>query len=130
VDPHCVSRRDRNETHTTNCRFAKLQAQRAALFAQERRKRGQWHWLSYVNTSGFLGGAIVWARGIETSVLRAPEMKISRNFRGRVEVFCEPIPARVVKELIPAEVRNRLLSEAEVLDRLRGQRVVANMAPR
>jgi hypothetical protein len=110
--------------------ITKLERQRATLLAQERRKRGRWHWLSFVNRSGFLGGAVVWAHGVETAVLRARELKISRNFRGRVEVFCEPIPARVVKELIPADFRNRLLSEAEVLDRLGGQRVVANMAPR
>ena len=73
---------------------AKLERQRATRLAQERRKRGQWHWLSFVNKSGFLGGAIVWAHGMETAVLRARELKISGGFRGEVEVFCEPIPAR------------------------------------
>ena len=99
---------------------AKLERQRAQLLAQERRQRGQWHWLSFVNRSGFLGGAIVWAHGIETAVLRARELNISRGFRGKVEVFCEPIPARIMKEHIPADLRNRQLSETEVLERLEG----------
>jgi hypothetical protein len=35
-------------------------------------------------------------------MLRARELNISRGFRGKVEVFCEPIPARAVKEHITA----------------------------
>jgi hypothetical protein len=108
---------------------AKLERQRAKLIAQERRQRSRWYWLSFVNKRGFLGGAILWARGIETAVLRAGELNISRGFRGRVEVFCEPIPARVVKEHIPADLRNRLLSEAEILERLEGRRVGNDPAP-
>jgi len=101
---------------------AKLERQRATLIAQEHRKRGQGYWLSFVNKSGFLGGAILWAHGIETAVLRARELNISRGFRGQVEVFCEPISARVMKDHIPADLRNRLLSEDEVLERLNGRR--------
>lgn len=94
-----------------------------ATLVQERRKCGQWHWLSFANKTGFLGGAVVWAHGIETSVLRARELKISRGFRGTVEVFCEPIPARIVREHVPADLRNRLLSEDDVLERLKGRRI-------
>jgi hypothetical protein len=103
---------------------AKLERQRVALLAQERGKRGQWYWLSFVNKSGFLGGAILWAHGIETSVLRARELNISRGFRGTVEVFCEPISARVMKEHIPSDLRNRLLSEDEVLEQLEARRML------
>jgi len=99
---------------------AKLERQRAAELARERRKRGQWQWLSFANQNGFLGAAILWAHGVETATLRARELHISRGFRGQVEVFCEPISARVMKDHIPADLRNRLLSEDEVLERLNG----------
>jgi hypothetical protein len=98
-----------------------LERQRAKQLAQEHRKHGQWYWLSFANKRGFLGGAILWAHGIETAVLRARELNITRGFRGTVEVFCEPIPARVMKEHIPSNLRNRLLFEDEVLDRLEGR---------
>ena len=98
----------------------KLEHQRARQMVQERRRRGQWHWLSFANRYGFLGGAIVWAHGVETAVLRARELQISRGFRGEVEILCEPIPTRVMKAHIPVELRNRLLSETEVMERLRG----------
>ncbi|HEV3331395.1 MAG TPA: hypothetical protein VG096_10460 [Bryobacteraceae bacterium] len=108
----------------------RLQRQRATILAQKRRKRGQWHWLSFANQSGFLGGAIVWAHGIDSAVLGARELRISHNFRGKVEVFCEPIPARIIKDHIPADLRNRLLSGAEVLERLEGRRASADIAGR
>src|SRR5689334_15384783 len=100
-----------------------LEHQRAKLLAQERRRRGQWHWLSFANKRGFLGAAVVWARGIETAVQRARELHISRGFRGNVEVFCEPISASVIKKHVPQDLRNRLLAEAEVLQHLQGRRV-------
>lgn len=61
---------------------AKLERQRAKLLAQERRQRGQWHWLSFVNRNGFLGGAIVWAHGIETAVLRV--LPVRRTYDAKV----------------------------------------------
>jgi hypothetical protein len=97
---------------------AKLERQNAKLLAKERQRRGQWHWLSFVNQRGFLGAAIVWAHGMETAVLRARELKISQGFCGKVEVFCEPVRTRVIKEHIPPDLRNRLLSQDEVLARL------------
>ena len=99
---------------------AKLERQRAKQLTEERRNRGRWYWLSFANQWGFLGGAIVWAHGIETAVLRARELNISGGFRGEVDVFCEPIAAAVMKTHIPADLRNRLLSEIEVLERLKG----------
>ena len=100
-----------------------LDQPRTQLLAQERRKRGQWHWLSFANTRGFLGAAVVWAHGIETAVQRARELHISRGFRGNVEVFCEPIPTSIIKAHIPPDLRNRLLAEDEVLQRLEGRRM-------
>jgi hypothetical protein len=100
-----------------------LEHQRAKLLAQERRRPGQWHWLSFANKRGFLGAAVVWARGIETAVQRARDLRISRGFRGNVEVFCEPIPASIIRTHVPPDLRNRLLAEGEVLQRLEGQRV-------
>ena len=102
---------------------AKLESQRVTALTRERRLPGKWHWLSFVNQTGFLGGAIVWAHGIETAVLRARELNISRGFRGEVEVFCEPMPRRIVQEHVPPDLRNRLLTETEVLTRLEGKPV-------
>jgi hypothetical protein len=101
---------------------ARLERQRATELARERQKRAQWYWLSFANKTGFLGGAIVWAHGIETAVLRARDLHISRGFRKTVEVFCEPISYRIMKEHVPPDLRNRLLSEDEVLTRLEGRR--------
>jgi hypothetical protein len=92
----------------------------ALEMAKERRRRGQWYWLSFATRRGFLGGAIVWAHGIDTAVLRARALNISKNFRGQVEVFCEPVPARVMQGHIPADLRNRLLSADEIRERLQG----------
>ena len=100
---------------------AKLERQRAAELAREREHRGQWHWLSFANGDGFLGGAILWAYGVETAVLRARKLNISGGFRGTVDVFCEPISSKVMKEHIPPDLRNRLLSQREILCRLEGR---------
>jgi len=100
---------------------AKLERQRAAQLARERQKRAQWYWLSFANKKGFLGAAIVWAHGIETAVLRARDLNISRGFRKTVKIFCEPISYRIMKEHVPPDLRNRLLSEEEVLSRLQGR---------
>jgi hypothetical protein len=102
---------------------AKLERQHAALLAAECRKRGQWYWLSFANQSEFLGGAIVWAHGMQTAVLRARRLNISCGFRGRVEVFCEPISSQIMKNHVPHDLRNRLLAQDEILERLQGQRV-------
>jgi hypothetical protein len=52
--------------------------------------------------------------------VRARDLNISRDFRKTVEIFCEPIPTRVMKEHIPPDLRNRLLSQEEVRSRLEG----------
>ena len=99
----------------------KMDRQEARVLAQERLRRGQWYWLSFANNTGFLGGAIVWARGIETAVLRARELEISSGFRGMVNVFCEPVPRRLMKNHVPPDLRNRLLSKEDITERLEGQ---------
>jgi hypothetical protein len=103
---------------------AKMEQECAAQFARERQKRPQWHWLSFANNAGFLGGAIVWAHGVETAVLRARNLSISRGFSNTVDVFCEQIPRRVMKEHVPPDLRNRLLSGEEVRRRLNGRSIV------
>jgi hypothetical protein len=92
--------------------------------ANPRGTRGRWYWLSFATRRGFLGGAIVWAYDIDTAVLRARTLNISKEFRGKVEVFCEPIPARAMKKHIPADLRNRLLSAEEIRERLQGRLIV------
>jgi hypothetical protein len=105
---------------------AKRERQREAQPTREHQRKEQWYWISFAKQWGFLGGAIVWGHDIKSAVLRAKELKIGRGFQGVVEVFCEPIPARVVKEHIPADLRNRLLSEHEVIERLNGYRVLGS----
>lgn len=97
--------RPRGGRETNITAIAKLERVRTQQIAEERRRRGQWYWLSFASPCGFLGGAIVWARDVETAVLRARELKISDGFRGDVDVFCEPVSARVMKAHIPADLR-------------------------
>ena len=101
--------------------LAKMDRREARILAQERLRRGQWYWLSFANNTRFLGGAIVWARGIETAVLRARELEISSGFRGMVNVFCEPVPRRLMKNHVPPDLRNRLLSKEDITERLEGR---------
>jgi hypothetical protein len=89
---------------------------------KERRTRG-WYWLSFATRQGFLGGAVFWAYDIDTAVLRARTLNISQAFRGRVEVFCELIPAQVMQSHVPADLRNRLLSAEEIRERLQGRQL-------
>jgi hypothetical protein len=98
--------------------LSQIDLREARILAQESMRRGQWYWLSFANNTRFLGGAIVWARGIETAVLRARALDISRDFRGIVDVFCEPVPRRVMKDHVPPDLRNRLLSRDEITERL------------
>jgi hypothetical protein len=101
-------------------KVANLERKRAKELARERRQRGGWYWLGFANNSRFLGGAIVWAHGFETATLQARKLNITRAFRGQLETFCESISARDM-ERVPASLRNRLLSENEVLEQLDGQ---------
>ena len=96
----------------------RLETERASQLAQERRNRGRWYWLSFATDYEFLGACVVWAHGMETAVLHARNLKISSGFRGEVEIFCEPLP-RSVMQKVPADLRNRLLSERVMRKRLR-----------
>jgi len=102
-------------------KVADVEQKRAKEVARERRQRGGWYWLGFANNSRFLGGAIVWAHGFETAALRARKLNISYGFRGQLETFCESISARDMRECVPADLRNRLLSETDILEQLAGQ---------
>ena len=115
-------------THKLGIAAAAVGRQSAAELVRERQAPAQWYWLSFASNTGFLGGAIVWAHGIETAVQRARDLNISRGFRKTVDVFCEPISRRIMKDHVPPDLRNRLLSEEEVLTRLEGRSVVAKLS--
>ena len=95
---------------------AKLERKRAKQLAQERRQRGGWYWLGFANNSRFLGAAIVWAHGFETAAQRARKLNISHGFRGQLEIYCDSISAGDMRECVPADLRNRLLSQTEILE--------------
>jgi hypothetical protein len=81
-----------------------------------RRQRGGWYWLGFANNSRFLGAAIVWAHGFETAAQRARKLNISHGFRGQLEIYCDSISAGDMRECVPADLRNRLLSQTEILE--------------
>lgn len=93
-------------------------ARGAAIIAEEHRHAARWHYLSFADDTGFLGGVIVRSYGFLTVIQRATDLGINPGG----EVMSTPIPRndlwRVAKDL-----RNRLLSEDEVPDRLEGRRM-------
>jgi hypothetical protein len=93
-------------------------ARRAAIIAEERSHAARWHFLSFAGETSFLGGAIVRSYGFLTSVQRASDLGINPGG----EVMCTQIPRKDVWR-VPADLRNRLLSEEEVRERLDGRRV-------
>jgi hypothetical protein len=91
---------------------------RARLLAEERRHSLGWFYLSFATGHEFLGAAIVWAHGLLTAVERASDLGINPGG----EVMCCPIPRKNLRR-VPADLRNRLLSETEVRKRLEGKRI-------
>jgi hypothetical protein len=108
-------------------KIANLERKRAKELARERRQRGGWYWLGFANNSRFLGAAIVWAHGFETAALRAQQLNIRHGFRGQLEIYCDSISARDMRECVPADLRNRLLSQTEILEQLAGQHLFDDM---
>ena len=75
---------------------------------QESHNKAQWFYLSFASGE-FLGGAIVYARG----VAHACRVCWDRHINPGGEVLGEPIP----KDAVPARKwRNRLLAEADVYE--------------
>jgi hypothetical protein len=93
-------------------------ARRAGIIAEERRHAARWHYLSFADDVGFLGAVIVRSHGFLTAVQRATDLGINPGG----EVMCQPIPRRDLCR-VPADLRNRLLTEAEVRERLEGRSV-------
>ena len=93
-------------------------ARRAAIIAEEHRYAARWHYLSFADDTGFLGAVIVRSHGFLTAVQRATDLGINPGG----EVMCQPIPRRDLCR-VPADLRNRLLTEAEVRERLEGRSV-------
>jgi hypothetical protein len=88
------------------------------IIAKEKKKPLGWFYLSFAGKSGFLGGVIVEAHGVVTATRRASDLNINPGG----EVMCCPIPEDKL-HMVPEDLRNRLLSEREVRDRLEGRRV-------
>ncbi|SRR5579875_4219716 len=84
---------------------------RAAAPVSESKQPLGWYYLSFANEFRFLGAAIVWARGLHTAVERARQLGIHPGG----QVACWSIPKEDVHR-VPADMRNRLLSEAEVIE--------------
>jgi hypothetical protein len=93
-------------------------ARRAAIIAEEHRRAARWHYLSFADDTGFLGGVIVRSYGFLTAIQRATDLGINPGG----EVMSTPIPRKDLWR-VPADLRNRLLSEDEVQDRLEGRRM-------
>ena len=86
--------------------------------ADESRRSLGWFYLSFASDYQFLGAAIVWAHGILTAVERASRLGINPGG----EVLCYAIPRQYLRR-VPPDLRNRLLSEAEVRKRLAGKKL-------
>jgi hypothetical protein len=97
---------------------ARRVGRRAALLAEERKQPLGWHYLSFANNTGFLGGAIVRGRGILTAIERCDKLGINPGG----EVMSWRIPTADLHRVTPG-LRNRLLSEREVREKLQGERV-------
>src|ERR1039457_704740 len=93
-------------------------AKRTCLIAEERRHSPRWFYLSFATDYEFLGAAIARANGLLTAVQRTTDLGINPGG----EVMCIPFNRRDMKR-IPADLRNRLLSQAEVLEHLEGKRM-------
>lgn len=91
---------------------------RTRLIAEESRRALGWFYLSFAAEDGFLGAIIVWAHGILTAVERASDLGMNPGG----DVLCCPIPRQHLRR-VPADLRHRLLSEAEVRRRLDGKRL-------
>ena len=93
-------------------------AHRAAIISEEHRHSARWHLLSFADDTCFLGGVIVRSYGFLTSIQRATDLGINPGG----EVMCTPIQRKDLWR-VPSDLRNRLLTEDEIRDRLEGQRM-------
>jgi len=89
---------------------------RLRLIAEERRHTPRWHFLSFADGTRFLGGAIVRSHGFLTAVERATALGLNPGG----DVLCCPIRRKDLWR-VPPGLRNRLLSEDEVITRLEGR---------
>ena len=75
-----------------------------------------WSFISFASETGFLGGAVVQANGVRAALRRAIKLGIAPGG----EVICFPIPRAHLAD-VPADMRNRLLTEREVQTKLAGR---------
>ena len=90
---------------------------KGSLTAEEK-KQLLWHYLSFASDR-FLGAVIVEARSERGAIRRATNLDINPGG----DIMCIPLNADDMKR-IPADLRNRMLSEAEVRRRLDGKSVM------
>lgn len=92
-------------------------SRRAAQIAEERRCYPRWWFLSFASDTAFLGAAIVRAQGILTAIERCGILGFKPK---HADVQATPLTRKDMFR-IPADLRNRLLNEAEVRARLDGK---------
>ena len=99
--------------------------QKTESVRREQKQPRRWFHLSFINSRGFLGAAIVRAHGELTAIQVTRDLGICPLGPDAYipnDVMCTPLNWRDMKR-IPADLRNRLLSEAEMRSRLDGKRV-------
>lgn len=86
-------------------------ARRDALMEAERDSPEEWWYLSFAEPDHFLGGLFIQARGFVSAMQKSHEMGL--NPGGEVASW-GPLPAEAIARKIPENMRNRLLTKAEV----------------
>jgi hypothetical protein len=101
-------------------------AQARAMAAGNARPLG-WLFLSMATPYRFVGGAIVQARGLQTAIARMKELGIypgdTVDDGDEVEILLTPLTKWDMKKRIPARLRDRILTDIEVLTELEGRGV-------
>jgi hypothetical protein len=81
-----------------------------------------WFYLSFANDSEFLGGVIVEAHGVVTATQRADQLGISPPdyLRKKATVLSWKLEGENLRK-VPLDLRNKLISEQELMERLDGK---------
>jgi hypothetical protein len=95
----------------------------AVLRADEMTRPRRWHYLSFINSQGFLGAAIVRAHGKYTAIERTRELGICPL--GPDAYIPNDVAGCALSwrdmQRIPGDLRDRLLTRDEVIERLEGK---------
>jgi hypothetical protein len=106
------------EAEGAKMKAASSVGKRARPIADENKQPRAWFYLSFAGDTSFLGAAIVQGNSSRGAIQRVRNLGIHPGG----EVMVTPLDASDMKRIAP-DLRDRLLNEAEVLDRLEGKRV-------